>query len=296
MIDNSEVTHMHAEMKPAIWTTYFRDLSPEDSVLAFLEAGFTYGEFSQEDAQALLNRGGDPEKLGNEFKRFLDHNGFSMPQGHLNFQNDLTTRETVEQLKREIALYQAIGVENAVLHLNGGKELPLEQRREKWFEALHELQQQVRGTNFTLCIENLISNPETRNCDQILGIIAKADEGNLGICLDTGHLNAVTKDMGTETQTQEEFILHAGKYLRALHINGNNGAADLHLAPYTVRNSVDFKEVLTALYRIGYHGLFNLEIPGEVTNKPPMQVRKLKLAYLRQLLDMMLAPDFCTTE
>ena len=283
---------MSGNMKPAMWTTYFRDLSPEDTVLAFMEAGFYYGEFSQEDAQVLLARGNDPEKQGREFKSFLDENGFSMPQAHLSFQNDLTTRETLDTLKREISLYYAMGVENAVLHINGGKELPLEQRREKWLLSLAELQQFVKGTPFILCIENLISNPCTRNSHQILEIIAQADQGNLGICLDTGHLNAVTKEMGDETQTQGEFIRSAGNYLRALHINGNHGAADLHLAPYTVRKSVDFKEVITALRQIGYQGLFNLEIPGEVANLPPMEVRKLKLVYLRQLLDIMLQPEF----
>lgn len=286
---------MSYDMKPAMWTTYFRELSPEDTVLAFVEAGFYHAEFSQEDAQVLLDRG-DPEKQGLAFKSFLEQQGFSMPQAHLNFRNDITLPETVDALKREITLNQAIGVENAVIHLNGGKELPTEQRWEKWLDAMDKLQQFVKGTPFTLCIENLISNPLVHNCSQILEFISQADRGNLGICLDTGHLNAVTKEMGNETQTQREFILQAGKYLRAVHINGNNGAADLHLAPYTVGKSVDFKEVITALRQIGFRGIFNLEIPGESPKIAPLQVRKLKLSYLRQLLELMLQPGFCEVE
>ena len=53
------------------------------------------------------------------------------------------------------------------------------------------------------------------------------------------------------------------------------------------RGSVNWAEVMDGLRRIGYNGLFNLEIPGE--NSAPLPVRRAKLGYIRQLCAYMLA-------
>ena len=81
------------------------------------------------------------------------------------------------------------------------------------------------------------------------------DEACFGICLDTGHLNLKDKD-------QRNFILKAGKRLKALHIADNQGETDQHMMPYG-RGNIDFDEVIRALREVDYEGLFNLEIPCE---------------------------------
>lgn len=96
----------------------------------------------------------------------------------------------------------------------------------------------------------------------------------------------------TTDQTQQEFILKAGNYLKAVHINGNDGTDDYHLAPYSIKNSLVWKEVLRSLRQIGYNSLFNLEVPGEIKGNPPIYVLKHKLCYLKGLADYMLSDDF----
>ena len=87
-------------------------------------------------------------------------------------------------------------------------------------------------------------------------------------------------------------ILSAVLLCTALVSCGNDGTDDYHLAPFAIKNSIDWREVVTALREIGYEGLFNLEIPGEIKGEPPLYVRKQKLKYLKQLADYMLSPAF----
>ena len=103
-------------MIPSVWIDYYHRLSPEEAVLGLQEAGFTVSEFGSAASRQLMARGDDVEKTGLQFHTFLEQNGFATPQGHLQLKNDLTTRKTVEDLKKEIILFQAIGVKYAVLH------------------------------------------------------------------------------------------------------------------------------------------------------------------------------------
>lgn len=281
-------------MIPSVWTDYYHRLSPEEAVLGLQEAGFTVSEFGSAASRQLMARGDDMEKTGLQFRAFMDGVGFATPQGHLQLKNDLTTRKTVEDLKKEITLFQAIGVKNAVLHITGGWELSEEERTELQLKHLRELLEFVSGTDFTICFENLRSNPAVADADKILHWIDLLGGKNLGICLDTGHLHTTNITLKTSDMTQREFILKAGTYLKALHINGNDGTDDYHLTPFSIKNNIDWAEVVTALREIGYQGLFNLELPGEAACQPPLYILKRKLLYIKDVVDYMLSDQFPT--
>ena len=279
-------------MKPSVWTDYYEILSPEDAILGLKEAGFSYGEFSIDHSRMLQARSGNVEKIGLQFRAFMDEVGFSTPQGHLDFEQPLTAPETVEAFKKEITLFQAIGVKNAVIHINGGETQPEEVRLETQRKHLRTLLEFVSGTDFTICLENLRPNPSVADAGRILQWIDLLGGKHLGICLDTGHLNVSRTSLKTTTQTHREFILTAGSYLKATHINGNDGTDDYHLAPFAIKNSVDWAEVVTALRESGYQGLFSLEVPGEIKGNPPLHILKRKLLYLKELADYMLSDNF----
>ena len=280
-------------MKSSMFTGFFELYTPEDAVLHLREAGYCCGEFAVDHSRMLLGRSGDTEKTGLAFRRFMEDNGFATPQGHLDFENDICTRETIDALKREITLFQAMGIKNAVFHINGGKELPEKVRIETQERHIRELLEFVEGTDFTFCLENLMTNPTITDADKLLGWIERLGGKNLGICLDTGHLHYTRLGLQATEQTHVEFIHKAGKYLKALHIQSNDGSADQHLAPFTGRkNRIDWASIVTALREIDYQGLFNLEVCGEVETYPPLPVLKLKLSYLKHLTDHMLSDEF----
>jgi sugar phosphate isomerase/epimerase len=269
-------------MKPSVWSSYFIDLSPEEMVKAFSSKRWVCSELSDEHAAMLLERG-KPEVVGKQFKSFAYENNFSFPQGHLWLRCDIEApnqTEVVDKLKEWLELFHAVGIHNAVLHPGSTKKNDVKNEADRALEvrvrALRELSDFIKGTDMTICLENIFGTvPE---CDDLLEIIEAASCSNIGICLDTGHLNICSGD-------QAGFIKKAGKYLKALHIADNEGKYDQHLMPFG-RGTVNWGETIAALKKNNYESLFNYEIPGE--NRCPLPVRLAKLDYLKDITEIML--------
>jgi len=271
----------------SVWSDYYPEYTLEQTVDTFASAGFRATELSLIHLQKLKERG-TAEKVGAQVKRYLDEHAFSIPQGHLSFTKGLCDDAAVEELKQELDLFAAMGIQNAVLHFNGGANLSPEERMAKRLESLRILREYAKGTGVTICLENLGSVPETHTVQQLLSIIDSVGDG-LGICLDTGHLH-LTNGRGETTQSHREFIIRAGKHLKAMHITENNGKNDVHQMPFSARTGVNWQEVVGAVKEIGYAGLFNLEILGE--NKCPLPIRHAKLRFLKEMTDHMLTEEF----
>ena len=75
-------------MRIGMWTTWFRELTPEQAVRMFVREGWRYGELSSEHGWDLLGQG-DPVKVGEAFRRFTDDEGFRIPQGHFYLKVDI---------------------------------------------------------------------------------------------------------------------------------------------------------------------------------------------------------------
>ena len=136
----------------------------------------------------------------------------------------------------------------------------------------------------TICLENLMEESCPRTSSDLLALIDAAGGKNLGICLDTGHLNVVNARGVSESQ--HDFIMNAGARLKALHIADNDGSSDMHLMPYG-RGRIDWKSVMMSLAEVGYDRLFNLEIPGE--SRAPLEVKIAKLDYIKRMCEYLLS-------
>ncbi len=269
----------------SVWSDYFPELSLEETVDTFKAAGFSATELSLIHLQKLKDRG--PAAAAG-VRRFLESRGFTMPQGHLSFTKGLCDPAAIEELKGELDLFAQLGIENAVLHFNGGGNLSPEERMARRLEAVRILRDHAKGTGVTICLENLGSVPATHTVQQLNAIIDQVG-GDLGICLDTGHLH-LTNGLGQTAQSHREFILGAGERLKAMHITENNGKNDVHQMPYSARTGVNWQEVVAAVKETGYNGLFNLEILGE--NKCPLPIRHAKLRFIKEMTDYMTGEDF----
>ena len=275
-------------MKLSIWSSYYIDLSPEDAILEIEKNGYSYTELSDEHAAILLERG-DAKTVGAEFKRFADAHHVSIPQGHLYLKVALCSEKenSVEILKNWLDLFEAIGIENAVLHCDRMADQPemgMDEIRQRNRAVLQQLVQYLEGKNITICLENLrnmipeVEDKAPKSVEELLWYIEELGSEHLGICLDTGHLNV------SKASSQAYFIEKAGKHLKALHIADNQGQTDQHLMPFGIGN-VDMKEVMRTLKNIGYQNLYNFEIPGE--RKGPLAIRGYKLQYIRQCMEYM---------
>ena len=265
----------------AVWSSYYPSLTPENAVLELKRHGIFASELSDEHGNVLLNRG-EPKVVGKQFKVFLEQENFIMTQGHLWLQAKLCASEdVVYRLLDWIDLYEAIGVKNAVLHVSGLVDVPdmtFEERVIRFVERLKIVEDHIKknSLDIRICIEN--AGDWFRSIDALNYLLDRLDDDCFGICLDTGHLNLDDKD-------QRNFILKAGKRLKALHIADNEGSADQHMMPFG-KGKVNFEEVVSALREINYDGLFNLEIPGE--RNAPLPILGYELEYIRKCYDYLM--------
>jgi len=264
-------------VKLSVWSHYFSGLSSEDKVKAFAECGYQYSELSTEDGEELLTRG-DPARVGREFGQFAAEHGINFLQGHLDIRANILNRADVDSLKVWLDLFHAVGVKNCVLHYGRGEDLriPPEKLLEARARSIGELTEHISGTDMCICLENMRVEYDS-SCDNLLDIIDAVGSDNLGICLDTGHLNLAG---GNPAQ----FIIQAGPLLKALHIADNEGTYDQHMMPFG-RGNVPWDQFMPALKQSGYDQLFNFEIPGE--SRAPIEIRKAKLRYIREMSEIM---------
>lgn len=260
----------------SIWSSFDIDLSPEDMVLAMERRGLTVCELSDEHAAMLLEREGTPTEVGRAFGAYAKEHNLTFPQGHLWLKVRLCSAEvdSVSILRGWFELFAAIGIKNAVLHLDGhslGAEATHEEVIAANVEKLQLLAPYAEQLGLRICLENL--GGHFASLESLLEVIRRVNSPALGICLDTGHLHIHVRDM-----TQEQFILGAGAYLHALHIADNDTSGDQHLMPFG-RGTVDWDSVMRGLNAIGYGDCFNYEIPGE--RRAPLSVRDAKADYLK---------------
>jgi len=264
-------------MKLSMWTAYFVEMSPEDAVKELKNNGYDYCELSDEHGAMLLERG-DAKTVGAEFKKYCDEIGMTVSQGHLFLKVRLCDESTpvVDIMKNWLDLFLAIGIKSAVLHCDHMMETSFthEEKLHKNLAVIKQLTDYLKGTDMVICLENL-----TRIClnvDDLMWFVEQINSENLGICLDTGHLNF------SGTPDQVAFIRRAGKHLKALHIADNEGKTDQHMLPFG-RGNVDFAAVADALKEIGYDRLFNYEVPGE--RLCPLEIARAKLRYAKEIFE-----------
>ena len=267
-------------MKLSIWSNFYRNLSVEEAIDRLCKNGIDCSELSDEHGFELLSRSDDILQTAKDFADFIKARNFEISQGHLWLKIKICSDETaLTKLCRWIDLYEAIGIKNMVLHCDNlvGTTLSRQEKIERNVEKLRILAEYIKDKDITICLENLRphSPEETdlidKTADDLLYIIDQIGSPRFGICLDTGHLNLTVKN-------QREFILKAGKKLKALHITDNEGVTDQHMMPFT-KGKVNFVEVVQALREVEYDGVFNLEIPGET--HIPLELGDAKLAYIR---------------
>ena len=179
-------------------------------------------------------------------------------------------------MKNWLNLFLAIGIKSAVLHCDSmaDTDLTKEEKLCKNLAVLKELTDYLKGTDLVICLENLVGI--CSDAEELMWLVEQANSKNLGICLDTGHLNL------SSSPDQVAFIRRAGVYLRALHIADNQGQTDQHMLPFG-RGNVDFEAVVKALKEIGYTGLFHYEIPGE--RFCPLEISRAKLRYAKEIFE-----------
>jgi D-psicose/D-tagatose/L-ribulose 3-epimerase len=107
-----------------------------------------------------------------------------------------------------------------------------------------------------------------------LRVIEEPGYANLGVVLDTGHMN-----LGRETTREAVELL--GDHLLQLHVNDNDGTQQQNLVPG--EGTFNFRELIDALYQAGFDGVLSAELGYHYTLEPDPAVQ-LTAQRLRRML------------
>lgn len=267
-------------MKPSISSAFFGMLDPYEMAKTYKEIGFDQTEINEGHFMPFYRK----EKDVREYRRFIDDLGFGIPQGHLIFMNagNITSVDNtyaIDNLKRNLDVFYELGVKSAVIHYsNFGTDVePIE----KWFDvrvdALNQLTEHIKGTDMVICLENL-SRIHDLDAGHLLKMCkAVDDQSHLGICLDTGHLNI------SQRGNQYDFIMQAGKYLKAMLVHDNRGEqhglkglpCDWHIMPFDGGN-IKWDDVRRGVKELNYQHLFSFELGINA----PLEIKKIMAKYL----------------
>ncbi len=273
-------------MITSISSDYFDDKGPEQALELLVGAGWCVLEFSNTHTDHLLERD-EPVREAEKFLARSADLGAKFIQSHLPLEPDLGREaspdrdRSIEALKRALDVHLAMGTGYSMHHVGRlGFMEKADSPDRVWdnrIAGLCELLDHVKGTDQIVCVENGIA-PSV--IDEVLFVIERCERHpNLGVCLDTGHLNLAGGEQG-------KYIRGAGPLLKCLHIHDNDGTRDQHQFPYTKGGTVRWNEVVPALREIGFGGTFNFEV---CESNSPMPIRLAKLDYLRTLAELLLA-------
>ncbi len=212
----------------------------------------------------------------------MKKNGLTVTQAHAPFPAYVTDKPEVLDYMigiyhKCIALCDHLQIKNLIIHgISLAKDdtvntvADIEALNRKLYTSLIPALQKANGV--TVCLENLLTQYEnikhqkmwfTGHCSDAQAAATFIDELNemagkecFGLCFDTGHLQLLKQDMRV-------YLPVLGKRIKALHIHDNDGADDLHMAPYT--GTIVWKDFYTTLAEIGYTGDLSFETFRQTT-------------------------------
>ncbi len=127
---------------------------------------------------------------------------------------------TMRRFRQAAALSRAYGIRRIVVHSGFIPHVYYPvwfvEQSARFFRALLDAEPEV-----TLCVENVLDDDPA----PLMDLADAVDDPRLGLCLDVGHANAVSKI------PVRQWLKRLAPRLMHLHLHDNDGAADLHQIP-----------------------------------------------------------------
>lgn len=183
------------------------------------------------------------------------------PFTNLNLSDPTRFEHAISATLKTVEFCRELSCPTITLHISASpgvkSRVALQQAKQCAIDALITILDYAKKHHVEILLENLVPHSKHlrlgADIDDLIEIIDVLDTHNVGICIDTGH-SLLNK------QNPSNDIRKAGRWLKALHINDNNGVEDLHMVPG--RGIIQWPQVYQALQDIHYKGVFLLEIEG----------------------------------
>ena len=170
-------------------------------------------------------------------------------------------------MKRSILASAILGVKWAALHPVEENTITLYdtdasiKKNREYFDPYVEL---AIKHNVGIAFENMIESSSNKrrfssHAAELVALAKSYHDPMVGTCWDFGHGNLLYKDQTVALRT-------LGRYLKATHVNDNNGKEDDHMFPF--HGTVDWHSIMPVLTEIGYQGDFTYETHKEFNKLP----------------------------
>jgi sugar phosphate isomerase/epimerase len=245
---------------------------------SFVELFFTHTELWEDNWQYEIELiRNEAERLGVTFvQSHLPYNPGYMPE----WKSEEQRVRYVKHMDRSILASAMLGVRWAVVH-------PFTQctdteyddaasicfNREFYSSAIELAMKQGVGIAF----ENMIEYPQRRKfsarAEELVALADAFGDDRIGVCWDFGHGQRIYRDLARPVKV-------LGKRLKALHINDNHAVSDQHFLPFM--GTVNWEDVMNALWDVGYKGDFTYEVYG-LTKMMPEALKDAAARYAYEL-------------
>lgn len=165
-------------------------------------------------------------------------------------------RRTLERLTKAAEALRVLGGTHYVIHPGGEDQRWVWQRQERLdlsVKGLTQVWEECRRRGLTLIVETPLPHLLGGQMEDLAWIVDRLPDVDLGMCLDTSH----TMLGGCLFEAIERF----GSRLLHVQASDNHGHTDDHLVPGD--GVIDWARVIASLERLGYGGVFMLEVAGD---------------------------------
>ena len=138
----------------------------------------------------------------------------------------------IDVLKNEIIRTNAIGCKYLVLHPGNAVDCDIDTGINNIANSINEILDSLSDNSVVICLETMSGKGTEvgRNFDQLAKIISLINKKeNIGVCLDTCHINDAGYDLTHFDSILDEFDQKIGlDYLHVIHLNDSNNQMNSH--------------------------------------------------------------------
>ncbi len=235
--------------------------SQAESVKYIAKAGFRYIDYSfQTDFE---DRSGIYESESDGYCKKLrdqtESDGLRFVQAHSPLGKPLLENDDgkafVEDTVRCVRACSLLGIDKLVVHSGYLPDISKEECFERNRRFFNVILAEAEKYGVYILVENFnkmhVENVYwIDNAPDLLALIKYVDHPLFHAVWDTGHANM-------QEMPQDEALRLLGKYVKALHVQDNNGKKDQHVAPFFGTLNVD--SLMKGLKDVGYNGYFTFE-------------------------------------
>jgi fructoselysine 3-epimerase len=262
-------------MKLSVASSIFVNYSIQDAIRLAAEAGYDgvdiWGgrphvyrkDFSPLELRALRKQ---VEECGLQVPSFMP--AFFRYPHSLSSPNEIVRQDSLDYMRN--CLDNALELGAQVLLVIPGRSLhgqDVQEARRWLLDSLHTICSYTESADIKLGLEpaNMAVTDLVNTSQDAKQIISELGYANLGVVLDSGHVN-----LGTETP--KEAIQLLGSRLFQVHINDNDGRRQQNLIPGL--GTIYFEEWIRLLNKEGYTGYLSIELAWDYALDPLPAVKE----------------------